>query len=129
MKWARLLVLPVVVFAAVVTNAASANNGAETTNFTPPVYSYAVLGSVGTFSCTETRIVKEAPKAFKKDTATCLVTGGSFTPGTYPAAGNWYSDYEWFINPGGGVLNPVSGNITITANGDGTTTWEITAYY
>jgi hypothetical protein len=74
--------------------------------------------------------VKVAPKAFTKDSATCLVTGGNFAPGTYPAAGNWVSDYEYFINPGGGFWRPaVSGDITITDNGDGTTTWQVAAYY
>lgn len=125
----RLLALAVVVLGAgMATNVAVANNGATTHNFNVS-YSYFVFGQLGGFSCTETRIEKTAPKAFIKDSATCQVTG-DFTPGTYPAVGNWYSDYEYFINPGGGAFRPpISGNIVITSNGDGTTTWEVVAYY
>lgn len=103
-------------------------NGATTATFNAS-YSYFVFGQNGIFNCSETRIVKTAPNAFTKDSATCQVTG-DFTPGTYPAAGNWVSDYEYFINPGGGAWRPaLSGNIVITSNGDGTTTWLVTAYY
>jgi hypothetical protein len=130
MKQFRLLVVPVVVvLAAVVTNVASADNGAQTTNFTA-AYGFAALGQDGNVVCTETRIVKVAPKAFTKDSATCLVTDATYTPGTYPAAGIWYSDYEYFINPGHNFVRPaIAGDITIVDNGDGTYTWYVTAYY
>jgi hypothetical protein len=130
MKRIRLLVVPVVVvLAAVATNVASANNGAQTTNFTA-AYGFAAFGQDGNFVCTETRIVKVAPNAFTKDSATCLVTEATYTPGTYAAAGIWTSDYEYFINPGHNFIRfAIGGDITIVENGDGTYTWYVTAYY
>jgi len=102
-------------------------NGATTINFNAS-YGWGALGGTGNWHCQETRIVKTDPKAFIKDSATCLVTGSGFTAGTYPAVGTWYSDYEYFYG-GGVVRTPISGNITITDNGDGTWTWDVTAYY
>src|SRR5262249_16704539 len=102
---------------------------AQTTNFTA-AYGFAAFGQDGNFVCTETRIVKVAPKAFTKDSATCLVTDATYTPGTYPAAGLWTSDYDYFINPGHNTIRfAIAGEITIVDNGDGTYTWYVTAYY
>jgi hypothetical protein len=103
----------------------SSNNRATTENFS---ISY---DSGGHFDCDETRIVKVSPKAFTKDSGTCIVTGSSLPAGSYtlPDFG-WLSDYEYFIVPGYGTIRPaVSGNIEVFDNGDGTQTWDITAYY
>ena len=103
----------------------NSNNRATTENFS---ISY---DSAGHFDCDETRIVKVSPKAFTKDSGTCVVTGSRVAAGSYtlPDFG-WLSDYEYFIVPGDGTLRPaVSGNIEVFDNGDGTQTWDITAYY
>lgn len=103
----------------------NSNNRATTENFT---ISY---DSGGHFDCDETRIVKVSPKAFTKDSGTCIVTGSRVAVGSYtlPDFG-WWSDYEYFIVPGNGTARPaVSGNLEVFDNGDGTQTWDITAYY
>ena len=136
MKRLRLLLVGAVAAVALVTaNVATANNGATTIEFTTPVYTYISVpgfGVNGLFNCTGTRIIKTGPKAFVKDSETCHVTGGPFAPGTYPILPTWFaSDYEWWLNyPGPPIFRaPIDGNITIVDNGDGSTTWHITAYY
>jgi hypothetical protein len=131
-KRARLVVVlgAIVAAAFVSVHGAGANNGATTIEFVTPTYSFHIFGVNGVFSCSGTRIIKTAPKPFVKDSETCLVTG-AFTPGTYPVLPEWFgSDYEYWISPGGGFVRPpIKGNIEIVSNGDGTTTWHITAYY
>ena len=99
---------------------ASASNGTQTTHFTA-VY--------GQFTCAGERIVKTAPKAFVKDSETCLDSSGTgdLPAGTYDFSGLWASDYEYFTF--GTFRIAVSATIVVTDNGDGTTTWNIVAYY
>src|SRR5262245_23298276 len=98
---------------------ARADNGAQTTHFTATYYP---------FTCSGERIVKTGPKAFIKDSETCLDSFvGDIPPGTYDLAGSWLSDYDYFVL---GTINfATSGTLVVTLNSDGTTTWNITAYY
>lgn len=102
---------------------ATANNGATTTPFQV---------SYGTFTCSGANIVKSAPKAFVKDSETCIDSVGvadGFVPGTYDLSGAWLSDYYLFVaNPSTSVL-ATSATLVVTLNVDGTTTWNIVAYY
>jgi hypothetical protein len=98
----------------VASSVASANNGATTThftaNYTDPTFGPAV--------CSGERIVKTAPKAFVKDSETCLLTTG-YTAGVYTIG--WNSDLDG--------KPAVSVTETITDNGDGTSTENIVANY
>jgi hypothetical protein len=116
----------------VTANTAGAGNGATTTPFTAAF----VNGPTGFFECSGVRVVKTAPKPFVKDSETCDVTVGELVvpDGIYPLGlsppfHTWYSDYEFFVSPGG-CLNPsVSGTLTIKSKDKGRQTWTIVAYY
>ena len=98
------------------------NNGATTTHFSVAYF--------GQFTCTGERIVKTGPKEFVKDSETCLDSAiGDIAPGTYDLGPNgWYSDYEaFFLNSG--LRFDTSATLVVTLNDDGTTTWNIVAYY
>jgi hypothetical protein len=113
-------------------NVASAGNGATTTPFKAAF----VNGPTGYFECSGVRVVKTAPRSLVKDSETCDVTVGELvvpdgiTPlGLSPPAHTWFSDYEYFVSPGG-CLNPsVSGTITVKSKGQDRQTWTIVAYY
>ena len=97
---------------------ASADNGATTTHFTT-AYTDPTLGHV---TCSGERITKTGPKAFIKDSETCLI-GNGFPAGTYTTAdfGPWYSDYDGKVS--------TNATLTVTENPDGTATGVIVAYY
>jgi hypothetical protein len=131
LKKFRLLALFAVLIAAVCVTAsvAVAGNNATTTQWKA---SYDLPGLGGHWECSGARIVKDAPKAFIKDSETCTFSDLStyFAPGTYTQADfGWLSDYEYF------VLSPSSNRLAtshttlITDNGDGTGTLQISAYY
>jgi hypothetical protein len=106
--------------AGVATGVATASNGAKTTHFTAAYFN----GQGGFFTCSGERIVKTAPKAFTKDSETCQISDVStWPPGTYviPTTAFWFSDFDGQI--------AVLGTIVVTANGDGTGTMNIDAYY
>jgi hypothetical protein len=108
-----------------VAGAATADNGAVTTPFKA---SY--QNGNAWYTCSGANIQKTGPKAFNKDSETCLA---STDDGLYPVGtttygpGVWASDYFFF------TLNQfvIDQTVTITkvANGDGTFTLSIVAYY
>ena len=112
--------------AAIGTSVASATAGTTTTPFkaaywfTPSAYA----------TCSGANIVKTAPNAFNKDSETCVLSGddGFFPLGTSTYGyGAWLSDYYYF------TLSTLVADQTLTvkkvANGDGTFTLYIVAYY
>jgi hypothetical protein len=113
-----LLALFAVFSASVGSGVATADNGAQTVHFTA-AYTDPFFGPV---TCSGERIVKTAPKAFTKDSETCLIPNG-FPAGTYTPAdfGGWFSDYD------GTFTTDVT--VVVTDNGDGTSTSHIVAYY
>jgi hypothetical protein len=111
---------------------ATASNGATTTSYTASF----VNGPTGFFVCSGVRVVKTAPTPTVKDSETCDVAVGEFVvpDGVYalglsPPFHTWYSDYEYFVSPGG-CLNPsASGTITVRSRGPGRQTgrsWRTT---
>jgi hypothetical protein len=116
----------------VAADAAIGANGASTTPYTAAY----VNGPTGYFQCSGVRIIKTGPNAVVKDSETCDVTVGEFVVpdgttrlGLNPPLHTWYSDYEYFVNPGG-CLNPsISGTITVKSKSPGKQTWTIVAYY
>jgi hypothetical protein len=118
--------------------AASASNGAATP------FKVSIPG----YSCSGARVVNSQ---VTKDSETCLAGAeNALPPGNYtsspcplrPERGcidfgifgpgiltTWYSDYDYFVSPGGGVLWATSWTITIKANRDGSQTWTIEAIY
>ena len=73
--------------------------------------------------CSGEHIVKTAPKAFTKDSETCLILNG-YPTGTYtaPQTGGWISDFDHVS-----FTNDVT--IVVTDNGNGTSTENIVANY
>jgi hypothetical protein len=73
--------------------------------------------------------VKTGPKAFVKDAETCIAWTDFYGPGTYdlaaPSFGGWCSDFEGFS----GCRLAIAGTLVSSDNGDGSFTWQITAYY
>jgi hypothetical protein len=115
----RLALLAVVVVSAfAATGVAGADNGAATTHFTA-AYTDQVFGPV---QCSGEHIVKTGPKAWVKDSETCLILNG-YPAGTYTAANgfSWNSDYDG--------TNTTNFTVVVTDNGDGTSTSNIVAYY
>ena len=106
---------------------ATANNGATTTPFKATY----VNGSQ--FTCSGAHIVKTAPKAFVKDSETCIDSLGvadGFGVGTYDlTAIGWFSDYYFFVASPSSLVLATSGTLVVTLNADGTTTWNVVAYY
>ena len=130
MKKFRLLALFVALMAAVCVTAsvAVAGNGANTV---PWKASYDLPGFGGHWECSGVRIVKDAPKAFVKDSETCTFSDQAsyIAPGTYTEADfGWASDYELFVLHVG-IRIAASHTTVITDNGDGTGTLQIDAYY
>ena len=130
MKLARLAALFLVTVAALLTSAnlaaAGENTGASTAHFTATYDNGSSFG--GIFTCSGERIVKTAPKAFVKDSATCKISDIATWPagtyiigGTGPDGAVWFSDYDG--------ATAVSGTLVVTDNGDGTGTMNIAAYY
>jgi hypothetical protein len=108
----------------VTASVAVAGNGSTTTQFNA---SY-LNARGGYFTCSGVRIVKDAPKAFIKDSETCIITDlASWPAGTYQNVGGWASDYDFWTL--GQLRISVSNTFVITDNGDGTGTLEISAYY
>lgn len=116
----------------VIAGAATASNGATTAPYT----SSFVNGPTGFFECSGVRVVKTAPTPTVKDSERCdvmvgelVVPDGVTLLGLSPPFHTWYSDYEFFVSPGG-CLNPsVSGTITVKSKGPGRQTWTVVAYY
>ena len=126
--WLLAVLVVVVAGAGVAPGVATANNGATTAHFTAAYFN----GQGGFFTCSGERIVKTTPKAFTKDSETCQISDVStWPPGTYPIVTSflpppalsamWFSDFDG--------QQAVSGTIVVTANGDGTGTMNIDAYY
>src|SRR3954463_16663962 len=124
MKRYVLVLCAILALAAGVT-AASASSG-NGTPFKVSVPGYSCSGSHGVSS------------QVTKDSETCLVPADSFVPGRYasspcPAGPDfgygcidfgyglqpWYSDYAYFISPGGVLVRATSWTLTIKANHDG----------
>jgi len=101
--------------------AANAANGATVTHF-----SVAYPGDLAT--CSGNRIEQSSGHLFIKDVETCLTVIDFYAPGTYSVTDplvEWCSDFDGFAE-----CNPAtSGTLTVSANGDGTFTWSIVAYY
>ena len=106
---------------------ASAGKGSDTTQF---LTSYTDTNGVQS-NCTGTRVVQKDGTV--KDSSTCILSGDTsrLVPGTvkgnpsyclnavcWPA---WVSDFD------GKIAKSV--NLTLTANGDGSFTQKVTAYY
>jgi hypothetical protein len=132
MRKVQLLATVLVVLAAlfVPVTVAGASSAVTVTHFTV-AYDF----GYGLIECDGQRIVRTGPDGFVKDSETCAVTGGSdvLPNGHYslePVGGDpqWWSDYEFFVDPGGEwCLNPaVSGTLVVTANGH---TWKAEVYY
>jgi hypothetical protein len=100
---------------------AGADNGAVTTHFTA---SY--TDSIGVDTCSGENIYKTGPKAFNKDSETCLVNPLFIPVGTYTGV-FWCSDSAPPAHSAG--LCTTDDTLTITANGDGTYTDSVVAYY
>ena len=124
MRRFQLLALFVVLTAVLVSaSVATAGNGVTMTHFTAAYQN----GPVGFFTCDGQRIVKSGPNGFVKDSQTCAVDDPVVPNGHYTLApGDWLSDYEGFVNPGGCENPDISGTIVVTANGR---IWTIEAYY
>jgi len=106
---------------------ASASDSVTRTHFT------ASFGD-GTSVCSGTRIVKSGPHGYVKDEETCLVQQELVPTRTYSlaeenAVAPWCSDFEGTREHDPYCRVAVAGSIVITANGNGTYTWTINAYY
>lgn len=103
------------------TAAADAGHGATVTHF-----SVTYPGDLAT--CAGNRIEQSNGHPFIKDVETCLTVIDFYAPGTYSVTDplvEWCSDFDGFAE-----CNPAtSGTLTVSANGDGTFTWSIVAYY
>jgi hypothetical protein len=108
-----------------VATAATASNGATTAHF-------AASYGPPQITCSGERVGKTGPKAFLKDSETCIAWTDFYAPGTYdlaaPSFGGWCSDYEGFSDSPYCRL-AIAGTLTVSANRDGSSTWRITAYY
>jgi hypothetical protein len=127
----RLLVLLAVVCALTLTASASAGSGATVTHF-------AVTYPGGIATCSGNRITHTTSgKTFIKDVETCTLTQldvfNPAPPGTWDVnssvVGGWCSDFDGFIFNDATCNLAISGQVTVTDNGDGTVTWDIVAYY
>jgi hypothetical protein len=105
-----------------------------------PTVQFAVDYAVGpyTVTCKGQRIVTTGKNASVRDRETCTVDTQSFlAEGTYtvqlpdgnPNTFSWYSDYEWFVNPGGVLLWAVSGTVKVSNRPDGTQVWQAHVTY
>ena len=92
-----------------------------TTHFGPVSYT----DSLGVNTCSGENIYKTAPKGFNKDSETCLMTTAFVAPGTY----NYYWCSDSVAPSHSAGLCTANVTETITANGDGTFTDNIVAYY
>jgi hypothetical protein len=106
---------------------ASATGGVTRVHFT------ASFGD-GLFVCSGTRIVKPGPGGFVKDEETCLVQQELVPTRTYSlaeanAVAPWCSDFEGTREHDPYCRVAIAGWVAITANGNGTYTWKINAYY
>jgi len=97
----RLLLLVAIVAAAVCASAipASADNGATTTHF-----NVSYTGGAGALlTCAGERIVKSGPNGYVKDSESCTTANPQLPVGRYDLTPDpnpeWYSDYEYFVNP------------------------------
>ena len=105
--------------------AVAASNGATASHFTasygPPQ-----------ITCSGERVAKTGANGFVKDSETCVAWTDFYAPGTYdlaaPSFGGWCSDYEGFSQSPYCRL-AIAGTLVVSANGDGSSTWRITAYY
>lgn len=125
----RLLVLLALTCALALAGAASAAAGGAT------VLHFAVTYPGDVAHCTGNRITQDNGQTFIKDVETCIVSAdfNPFAPGTYdvnsPETGGWCSDVDGAIFDLSTCNPAISGHVTVTANSDGTFTWDIVAYY
>ena len=102
---------------------ATASGGVTTTHFTAAYQN----GEFGFFTCDGQRIVKSGPNGFVKDSETCAVDDPIVGNGHHTFdPGDWFSDYEAFVNPGGCDRPNISGTVVVSANGR---IWTVEAYY
>jgi hypothetical protein len=123
-------------FSSFTSPASVANNGALTAHFTAEYW--APTG--GSFTCAGERIAKTGPRAFTKDSETCLISDLSTWPAgiyvlqppspTFPFTSyivvngvpfGWSSDFDGQV--------AVSGTFVVTDNGDETGTLNVEVYY
>jgi hypothetical protein len=129
----KVLALFVAVVAAVCVTASVAvadpGNGVATTQFT---------ATYGSFTCKGQRIVTSGTNASVRDRETCDITGQLIPEGKYDVGPvtdianfklGWYSDYEYFVSPGGVVRLAVSGTIMVKNRPDGTSVWQVLVTY
>ena len=129
----KLPALLVAVVAAICVTASVAvadpGNGVATAQFT---------AAYDSFTCKGQRIVTSGTNASVRDRETCDVSGqllpeGKYDVGTVTDIPNfklgWYSDYEYFVNPGGVVRFAVSGTIMVKNRPDGTSVWQVHVTY
>jgi hypothetical protein len=70
--------------------------------------------------------VHDGRNGFVKDVETCVTTIDALAPGVYQAVDvGWCSDFDGFDTCNAAT----SGTVTVTANKDGTFTWDVVAYY
>ena len=127
--WGALAVMSVAV-AAVLSTAgiAGAGNGATSTPFK-------FNDTEASVSCTGVHIVKTGTNPVHKESTTCIAPDSYYSPGTYSLAGEWVSDYHYYIlhEPHPVVITDpnvaIAGTIVVTDNGDGTSTWKAVSYY
>ncbi len=131
----HVLVLCAILALAAGVTAASASNGKATP------FKVSLPG----YSCSGSHVVNSQ---VTKDSETCVVPAGSGVPGRYvsspcPAGPDfgygcidfgfgpqrWYSDYFYFVSPGGVGVRATSWTLTFTANHDGSQTAIIEASF
>jgi hypothetical protein len=102
---------------------ASADSGAT-------VHHFAVTYPGNLATCSGNRIEKAGAKGFVKDVETCVTVIDVGLVGTYSAVDlGWCSDYNAVIFDESACNPAISGQVTISDNGDGTFTWDVVAYY
>jgi hypothetical protein len=105
--------------------AATANNGATTTKLGKVSYTDPIFGPV---TCSGANVTKTAPMAFIKDDENCTILDGTGFVGVLVINVDitWFSD---FTTGGSAGQFAVSGTVTVTDNGNGTSNEHIVAYY
>jgi hypothetical protein len=131
----HVLVLCAVLALAAGVTAASASNGSATP------FKVSVPG----YSCSGSHVVNSQ---VTKDSETCVIPADSLPPGRYasspcPAGPNfgygcidfgfgpeaWYSDYFYFVSPGGLLVRATSWTLTVKASHNGSQTTTVEAIF
>ena len=91
-------------------------------------------------TCKGQRIVTTGSNASVRDRETCQLSDQTAIPeGTYPIVPfadvdfpnnvGWFSDYEFFVNPGGSIREAVSGTLVVKNRPNGTQVWQAHVNY